>query len=327
MKMLKHWVLNQHTAEFAELKVDGQHLFRIYVLEADMFRVLIKRQGELALDRTWSIAPQQDVPWEGRPRESCAGFSLPGFELEPLGNELRLSSEKLRVTLHQPLWLEWEYRDQQGIWQPLAADRPTSAYLLNPFGDGVEHYQRRYPQERYYGLGEKAGDLNRAGRRFEFRNLDAMGYNAASTDPLYKHVPFTITRRGDVSFGLFYDNLSTTRLDLGNELDNYHQPYRRYHAEAGDLDYYLFLGPRVLDVTKTFVRLTGKTLFGPKWSLGYSGSTMHYTDAPDAQQQLMKFIALCQQHDIPCDSFQLSSGYTSINDKRYVFNWNYDKVP
>lgn len=54
---------------------------------------------------------------------------------------------------------------------------------------------------------------------------------------------------------------------------------------------------------------------------------MHYTDAPDAQVQLQKFIALCQQHDIPCDSFQLSSGYTSIKNKRYVFNWNYDKVP
>lgn len=28
------------------------------------------------------------------------------------------------------------------------------------------------------------------------------------------------------------------------------------------------------------------TAFGPKWSLGYSGSTMSYTDAPDAQEQL-----------------------------------------
>lgn len=65
----------------------------------------------------------------------------------------------------------------------------------------------------------------------------------------------------------------------------------------------------------------------PKWSLGYSGSTMHYTDAPDAQNQLMKFIELCEKHDIPCDSFQLSSGYTSIGNKRYVFNWNYEKVP
>ncbi len=54
---------------------------------------------------------------------------------------------------------------------------------------------------------------------------------------------------------------------------------------------------------------------------------MHYTDAPDAQNQLMNFIRLCEQHAIPCDSFQLSSGYTSINGKRYVFNWNYDKVP
>ena len=93
-----------------------------------------------------------------------------------------------------------------------------------------------------------------------------MGYNAASTDPLYKHIPFTLTRRDDVSFGLFYDNLSSCWLDLGNEIDNYHTAYRRWQAEAGDIDYYLFTGKRVLDVTKAFVRLTGKTLFGPKWS-------------------------------------------------------------
>lgn len=131
------------------------------------------------------------------------------------------------------------------------------------------------------------------------RNLDAMGYNAVSTDPLYKHIPFTITRRDDISFGLFYDNLSSCWLDLGNEIDNYHTAYRRWQAEAGDIDYYLFTGERVLDITKAFVRLTGKTLFGPKWSLGYSGSTMHYTDAPDAQNQLMNFIRLCEEHAIP----------------------------
>ncbi|ASY77473.1 glycoside hydrolase family 31 protein [Pectobacterium polaris] len=327
MKTLKNWVFRHQSADHVELLVDDKHVFRLYVLEPMLARVLVKQHGELKLNRTWSIAPQQDVPWQGRSRESCEGFSLPGFSLEQLDDALRISTARMRITIHQPLWLAWEYCDEQGEWQPFAADRPTSAYLLNPHGDGVAHYQRRFPTERYYGLGEKAGDLERTGRRFEFRNLDAMGYNAASTDPLYKHVPFTITRRDDVSFGLFYDNLSTTWLDLGNEIDNYHLAYRRYQAEAGDLDYYLFIGPRVLDVTKAFVRLTGKTLFGPKWSLGYSGSTMHYTDAPDAQQQLMKFIALCREHHIPCDSFQLSSGYTSINNKRYVFNWNHDKVP
>lgn len=327
MKTLKKWSLVNQNESGIELRVEDRHLFCLYVLEDSLFRVLIKRDGELALNRTWTIAPQQDVPWEGRDRLNLDGFSLPGFTLEQQDDSLRIATNRLRVTIHQPLWLEWEHCNAAGEWLPLAEDRHTGAYLLNAHGDGVAHYQRRHADQQVYGLGEKAGDLNRAGRRFEMRNLDAMGYNAASTDPLYKHIPFTITRRQGVSFGLFYDNLSSCWLDLGNELDNYHLPYRRYQAEAGDLDYYLFLGPQVLDVTKAFVRLTGKTAFGPKWSLGYSGSTMHYTDAENAQEQLQQFITLCQQHDIACDSFQLSSGYTSIGNKRYVFNWNYDKVP
>ncbi|RNM07577.1 TIM-barrel domain-containing protein [Dickeya undicola] len=327
MKTLKHWVLHHQAEDRVELLVDGSHRFLLYVLAPGLMRVLIKQHGELRLNRTWSIAPQQDVPWQGRDRECSEGFPLPGYTLSWQGDALQISTAQLRVTVHQPLWLAWEYLDAHGQWQPLASDRPTGAYLLNMHGDGVAHYQRRTPQERCYGLGEKAGDLNRSGRRFEFRNLDAMGYNAQSTDPLYKHLPFTIVNQPGASYGVFYDNLSSTWMDLGNEIDNYHPAYRRYQADAGDLDYYLLLGPAILDVTKAFVRLTGKTCFGPKWSLGYSGSTMHYTDAPDAQQQLLSFIDLCRQHAIPCDSFQLSSGYTSIGNKRYVFNWNYDKVP
>jgi alpha-glucosidase len=49
------------------------------VLEENLFRVLLKRKGQLALDRTWSIAPQQDVPWEGRARDDLSGFSLPAW--------------------------------------------------------------------------------------------------------------------------------------------------------------------------------------------------------------------------------------------------------
>jgi len=327
MKTLKNWTLAGQHPDRIELTVDEQHSFCLYVLEPHLCRVLIKQHHALRLERSWSIAPDQDVPWQGRDRLSTQGFSLPGYRLDHNDDRLVLSTDKLRVTVHQPLCLTWEYRDAAGEWQPLAADRPTGAYLLNAHGDGVAHYQRRFPDDRYYGLGEKSGDLERTGRRFEMRNLDAMGYNAASTDPLYKHIPFTITRRPGVSFGLFYDNLSSCWLDLGNELDNYHLAYRRWQAEAGDVDYYLMLGPQVIDVTKAFVRLTGRTLFGPKWSLGYSGSTMHYTDADDAQEQLQQFIRLCREQAIPCDSFQLSSGYTSINNKRYVFNWNYDKVP
>ncbi|CAF4668859.1 unnamed protein product, partial [Rotaria magnacalcarata] len=60
-------------------------------------------------------------------------------------------------------------------------------------------------QYYYYGLGEKTGPIDKKFRRYRMRNMDAMGYNAEHTDPLYKHIPFYITLRFDCAFGLFYD--------------------------------------------------------------------------------------------------------------------------
>jgi alpha-glucosidase len=54
---------------------------------------------------------------------------------------------------------------------------------------------------------------------------------------------------------------------------------------------------------------------------------MTYTDSPDAQERLNEFLLRCEEHDILCDSFHFSSGYTSIGAKRYVFNWDRAKFP
>ena len=80
-------------------------------------------------------------------------------------------------------------------------------------------------------------------------------------------------------------------------------------------------------VTRRFTWLTGRPALMPRWTLGYSGSTMSYTDAPDAAAQLAGFLNKLAEHDIGCTSFHLSSGYTSIGDKRYVFHWNREKFP
>jgi alpha-glucosidase len=66
----------------------------------------------------------------------------------------------------------------------------------------------------------------------------------------------------------------------------------------------------------------------PRYALGYLGSTMSYTEAPDAQVQLKRFVELCAQHDIPCDLFHLSSGYgTDQHGTRFVFTWNRSRIP
>jgi alpha-glucosidase (family GH31 glycosyl hydrolase) len=89
--------------------------------------------------------------------------------------------------------------------------------------------------------------LNRGGQRYRLTNIDAMGYSARTSDPLFKHIPFYIACRPDagLAFGLFYDTLSDCVFDFGKEVDNYHGPYRSFTADHGDLDYYFIAGPRV----------------------------------------------------------------------------------
>ena len=333
MKPLKTFRLERRFEDGIDLRVDGRHLMTVFVLDEALFRVTLRKDGAFRLPRSWSVAPElarggADVPWQGRDRLDLSGHPCPPFTLEETEGGLRLETSVLRLDIAAPLAFTWSARQGDGNWAVFAEERPTGAVLLGLRDHAHAHFLLRHPGEKVYGLGEKAGDLERSGRRFEMRNLDAMGYDARSTDPLYKHIPFTVTRTPQAgSFGLFHDNLAGCWFDLGNELDNYHRPYRAYRAADGDLDYYMSWAPDVLGIVKRHVTLTGGTAFPPLWTLGYSGSTMHYTDAENAQEQLQGFVRLLAEHDIPCDSFQLSSGYTSIGPKRYVFNWNHAKVP
>ncbi|MBD1382542.1 glycoside hydrolase family 31 protein [Metabacillus arenae] len=301
----------------------------VYVLEDDLFRVYL-REKEL-LSKTWMVAPgMEDVPYEGREKTDFSPFSLPTYHITEEDHSCSIETEKIKVTIDlTKLVLFWYYK-KDDKWILIANDRKTQSYNMDSrLGEGIYHYMERHPDEQYFGLGEKAGNVNKYGKRFRMVSYDAMGYDAEFTDPLYKHVPYYLTRNvnTNISYGIFYDSMSSSVFDMGLELDNYHGHYRYFQSDEGDLDYYFFVGPTIEKVVKRVSWLTGKTILPPKWSLGYSGSTMSYTDAPNAQDKLEEFMERTEKEDILCDSFQLSSGYTSIGDKRYVFNWNTQKVP
>lgn len=300
----------------------------IRVLDHDLVRVQMRPNGAPRLDRTWSVVDASgDVPREGRARDDLGPFPRPDCDVQTEPDRVTITTQKLRLTLalHNGA-IQWA--DEAG--RVFAADRATTAYAHDRAGRDVYHWMVSRPDEHYYGFGERSGPLDKRGRRMRMHNLDAMGYDAEHSDPLYKHIPFYITfvPELELAYGLFYDNLSITTFDMGAEIDAYHGPYRTYHAEDGDIEYYLLYGPTIPDVVAAFTRLTGRMILPPRWSLGYLGSTMHYTDAPDAQTQLARFVALCDAHDIPCDMFHLSSGYSMANDgRRYVFEWNHDRIP
>ena len=311
------------------LVADTGALAHIFVLEQDIVRLLLLPDGRIHSGPSWSIAPgAEDIADPGRDRMSVDGFARPEFSLTEADGALRIETAQIRLdVVLRGFHCTWSQKIGDG-WQTMAVDRPTQAYDFGWWDGAVHHYLARQPGERFYALGERSGSMDRAGRRFRLTNLDAMGYDAETGDPLYKHIAYVLAADANGRcHGEFYDNTSDMMFDLGAELDNYHGHYRHVRAEAGDLDLWMIAGPDPLAVTRRFTWLTGRPALMPRWSLGYSGSTMSYTDAPDAQAQMARFLAQLEQHDIGCASFHLSSGYTSIGPKRYVFHWNHDKFP
>jgi alpha-glucosidase len=311
------------------LASDTGAVAHVFVLEEDIVRLLVLPDGRLRHPRSWTVAPgAEDIAAEGRDRLDASGFAAPPYTLDDGDPErVVVATTQLRLTVDlKGLRCRWEVR-HGGAWSEAARDRPTQAYDFGWWGGTPRHYLARTPGEQYFGLGERSGAMDRAGRRFRLSNLDALGYDARTADPLYKHIPFYITRRpgSGLTFGLFYDTLSDCVFDFGCEHSNYHGPYRYFAAEHGDVDLYVLAGPTPADVTRRFTWLTGRPAATPDWALGYSGSAMGYADAPDAAAQLEGFLARLIEHDIPCTSFHLSSGYTSIGAKRYVFHWNREK--
>nr|WP_315380586.1 TIM-barrel domain-containing protein [uncultured Sphingomonas sp.] len=311
------------------LESDTGAVAHLFVLEQDMVRLLLLANGIVTSPPSWAIAPgQEDIAEPGRDRMDVSGFTCPDYRLSHDGEQLVLETDRIRLTarLHG-LHCRWEQRDGD-TWVPMAEDRPTHAYDFGWWDGKAHHYVARRPGERFYGLGDRTGDANRAGRSFRLTNLDPMGYDAETSDPQYKSIPYVLVAdEAGRCHGAFYDTLADVAFDFGRELDNYHGFYRHMVADYGDVDLWMIAGPDPLAVTKRFTWLTGRPALMPRWSLGYSGSTMTYTDAPDAAAQMGGFLEKLAEHDIGCTSFHLSSGYTSIGDKRYVFHWNRDKFP
>ena len=317
----------ERTTEGARFTFDNGWACRLFVLDDALFRVLFVRPEGLREPRTWMVAPEGvDVPWEGRDRLDVTAFARPAFDVEERDNRVVVKTAALEAHVRlRPFGIDWSTPGMPRF----AADRPTFAYQWSAKTPVVRHDMARLSADRYFGLGDKTGPLDKHGRRLRTLALDALGYDAKSGDPLYKHWPYLIARDGatEIAYGVFYDTLAAATFDLGCEHDNYHGFYRYCEIDGGDLDYYLFVGPRIRHVVSKFAGLTGRMAFGPRWSLGYANTAMSLTDAADAQARLAGFIDSAARHEIPISAFHFGSGYSSIGPRRYVFTWNRSKFP
>jgi alpha-glucosidase len=180
--------------------------------------------------------------------------------------------------------------------------------------------------DAFFGLGEKTGSLNKRNRLFKLFNRDALGYDASTSDPLYKSVPFfmKINRDQKVLCGLFFPNLQVEEVNFGVESIFYYNVILR----GGPYGYYIVMGHHYRDLLSGYCKLTGMPFLPPLFSFGYLTSSMGYTEPDNAQERILEFFNRIEKEDIPCEGMYFSSGYVKAdNNERYTFVWNKKKFP
>ena len=287
----------------------------------NMFRVsLIKNKDILP---TFSINPDhKDLGIKGRDKLSLDGFDLcrvDVYEDEDIasfkhcGYDFKIELNNFRISINKNNKIL--YQDRSGLAYNFAGE----------LGDGSLHYTVRQEDQYIYGLGDKSGKVNKNHQHYKLDTNDAMGFKAEYSDPLYKYLPFYICENNVGTYGIYYDTYSEGEIDFGKEHDNYYELFNSIKYEEDNMIFYIIFGD-INEIISRFIDMTGGILRVPDWAFKYCGSTMEYTDALDADKRLRLFIDNCEKYEISAGGFYLSSGYTQINDKRYVFHWNKDKI-
>ena len=282
MKFKHQFILDRADKHTRLYRSDGI-LMRIDFIE-DILRVaLIKNEDLLP---TFSIDPaHQGTGIRGRDKLSLDGFKLCAPEVHEdheklcfrhCGHDFTIDLLNFHITIS----------NDKGI---LYEDRSGLAYNFDhELGDGSIHYTGRQEGQRIYGLGDKAGPVDKNHQRYKLDTNDSMGYKAKYSDPLYKYLPFYICENQVGSYGIYYDTYSEGEVDFGKEHDNYYEPFNSIHYEEENMVFYILLGS-TKQILQKFIQMTGGIGEIPDWAFRYCGSTMEYTDAPDADARLREF--------------------------------------
>lgn len=169
--------------------------------------------------------------------------------------------------------------------------------------------------ENFYGLGDKASDLNLRGRRFQNWSTDAYAYERG-TDPLYRNIPFYIGLCRGNAYGIFFDNTFRATFDFGAEDPS----LLRFAADGGEMNYYYIHGPHMMDVIKRYANLTGTHPMPPMWALGYHQCRWSYYP----ESKVKELAATFREKKIPCDAIYLDIDYM---DGYRCFTWNTSHFP
>jgi alpha-glucosidase len=232
------------------------------------------------------------------------------FEIVDSDNEIILQTNALQVVIHKhPFHIA--FKNASG--ELLNEDDATFGTRWN--GEQVTAYKKLQDGERFIGLGEKNGPLDRKGRGYINWNTDNYAYSP-DADPLYCTIPFYIGLHHHRAYGIFLDNSSRTQFNFGASNNR----FTSFTADTGDMNYYFIGGDTVADILKSYTHITGRMPLPPAWSIGYQ--QCRYSYYPD--REVISIADNFRERDFPGDAIVLDIHYM---DAYKIFTWDKKHFP
>ena len=193
-------------------------------------------------------------------------------------------------------------------------NQDDAAFGTNWVGNEVTTYKKLQEGEKFIGLGEKTGNLDRRGEAHTNWNTDNPAYQV-DDDDLYSTFPFYIGIHHGLSYGIFLDNTYKSLFNFGASNDR----FSSFGADGGEMNYYFMYG-NIRQIINQYTQLTGRINIPPVWSLGFQQSRWSYY--PD--QEVLNLARTFREKSIPIDAIYLDIHYM---DAYKVFTWNPERFP
>jgi len=267
----------------------SEGLLRVILYSDSIVKISLSRDGEFD---DFSYAVCQTPP----------GVNI---ETKEDNDTIRVTTPKLRVTVTKdPIRISFETpggdvinEDERGL---------GTAWI----GEQVTTYKKLQEGERFIGLGEKTGSLDRRGHHYQNWTTDAYGYHGGQ-DPLYCSTPFYIGIHHKLMYGIYFDNSYKSFFNFGASNNR----FSSFSADSGTMSYYFFGGQSVSEIVGHYTWLTGRMEMPPLWSLGYQ--QCRYSYYPD--KEVKTLARTFREKDIPADVIVLDIHYM---DKYKIFTWD-----
>ncbi|MGH8203527.1 MAG: TIM-barrel domain-containing protein, partial [Steroidobacteraceae bacterium] len=258
--------------------------FAVEVWSPQVIRVRVTPQGS---KRNVGYALVSDAPPDSASFSVSASDDVVTLKTPEVTAEVALRPD-LRVT----------FRDADG--GVINEDLPGKELGITLVGDEITVYKRLQEGERFIGLGEQLGNLDRRGSVVTLRNTDYYRYDDPKV-PMYVSIPFFMGLHHEKVYGLFFNNSYRSVFNFGAS----NRRFASIGFDGGALDQFFIHDASVGKVLEHYTALTGRMPLPPRWSLGYQQSRCSYY--PEDQ---VRFIANAfRAKGIPLDGIVLDADY------------------